>query len=115
MIPFLINELTIAMNPVKVYEYLAAGKPVVSTDLPEVRSFGPVCKLARTEEEFLQYTAMFVSETARPAGQHMLAERCRALARDHDWQQRVHEISRLLALRLRREISSLVLECGDLY
>src|SRR4029078_13293068 len=34
--PFRINELTLAANPLKVREYLAAGLPVVSTDIPEV-------------------------------------------------------------------------------
>jgi len=38
IIPFLITTLTRATNPVKVYEYLSAGKPVVSTDLPELAS-----------------------------------------------------------------------------
>lgn len=35
--PFSINDLTLAANPLKVREYLAAGLPVVSTDIPEVR------------------------------------------------------------------------------
>ncbi|HEX3100187.1 MAG TPA: glycosyltransferase, partial [Pyrinomonadaceae bacterium] len=35
--PFAINELTLAANPLKVREYLAAGLPVISTDIPEVR------------------------------------------------------------------------------
>jgi glycosyltransferase involved in cell wall biosynthesis len=34
--PFAINELTLSANPLKVREYLAAGLPVVSTDIPEV-------------------------------------------------------------------------------
>jgi teichuronic acid biosynthesis glycosyltransferase TuaH len=36
LIPFKKNKITLATNPVKIYEYLAAGKPVVSTDIPEV-------------------------------------------------------------------------------
>ena len=36
MIPFKLTELTKATNPVKVYEYLAAGRAVVSSPLPEV-------------------------------------------------------------------------------
>ena len=35
-IPFIINELIKATHPVKVYEYLAAGKPVVTTKMPEI-------------------------------------------------------------------------------
>jgi UDP-galactopyranose mutase len=39
IIPFAVNELTRAVNPIKLREMLAAGCPVVSTDLFEVRSF----------------------------------------------------------------------------
>jgi glycosyltransferase involved in cell wall biosynthesis len=38
LIPFRVNEANRALNPVKALEYLAAGVPVVSTDLPDVRS-----------------------------------------------------------------------------
>lgn len=38
LIPFKINNITKAANPVKMYEYLASGKPVIATDLPEVRN-----------------------------------------------------------------------------
>lgn len=38
IIPFLINSITIATNPIKMYEYLASGKPVVSTNLPEAKN-----------------------------------------------------------------------------
>jgi GT2 family glycosyltransferase/glycosyltransferase involved in cell wall biosynthesis len=37
LIPFKLTDLTRATNPVKIYEYLCAGKPVVATDLPELR------------------------------------------------------------------------------
>lgn len=52
IIPFYKNELTLATNPVKVYEYLAAGKPVVSVDLPELNMMSDVVYLASTREEF---------------------------------------------------------------
>lgn len=34
IIPFLVNELTSNMNPLKIWEYLASGKPIISVDLP---------------------------------------------------------------------------------
>jgi hypothetical protein len=77
---------------------------VVSTDLAEVHSFGSVCKIAHTGEEFLQYTETFINETASTDRQRTLAEHCRAQVRDHDWQQRVREISNLLELRLPRKL-----------
>lgn len=39
LIPFVVNELTLAVNPIKLREYLSAGVPVVSTALPELRVF----------------------------------------------------------------------------
>jgi len=36
VIPFVVSPLTIATNPVKLYEYLAAGCPIVATPLPEL-------------------------------------------------------------------------------
>jgi len=39
IIPFHVNELTMAVNPIKLREMLAAGCPVVSTALPEVESY----------------------------------------------------------------------------
>ncbi len=51
-IPFLRNKLTIAMNPVKLYEYLSAGKPVVSVELPEVNIYPGYYYPVRTRDEF---------------------------------------------------------------
>ena len=42
LIPFLISSMTEAVNPVKVYEYLAAGKPVLATPLPELMPLSDV-------------------------------------------------------------------------
>jgi glycosyltransferase involved in cell wall biosynthesis len=42
IIPFLIGQVTNATNPVKMYEYLASGKPVVSTNIPEARNIPSV-------------------------------------------------------------------------
>lgn len=38
-IPFKLNDLTLATNPVKFYEYVSAGKPVVSVALPELAPY----------------------------------------------------------------------------
>ncbi len=46
LIPFVLNELTDAVNPIKLREYLSAGLPVVSTALPEVVALGAVDGLA---------------------------------------------------------------------
>jgi glycosyltransferase involved in cell wall biosynthesis len=50
LIPFKINRLTEAVNPIKLREYLAAGRPVVSTPLPEVSQYGDVVTIASRED-----------------------------------------------------------------
>ncbi|WP_020559655.1 glycosyltransferase, partial [Thiofilum flexile] len=54
LLPFKIIPLTLATNPVKIYEYLSAGKPVVSVDLPEIAQFDGHVLRASTSNEFLQ-------------------------------------------------------------
>ncbi len=50
ILPFKLNELTRAVDPVKVYEYLSQGKPVVATPLPEVFSHREFIYLAPPED-----------------------------------------------------------------
>lgn len=42
IIPFEVRGVTRSAQPIKAYEYLAAGLPVVSTDLPEIRGLGDI-------------------------------------------------------------------------
>lgn len=53
LLPFKVIPLTLATNPVKVYEYLSAGKPVVSVDLPEMQQFDDLVRVAQDTEGFL--------------------------------------------------------------
>ena len=52
LIPFKTNELIRSTNPIKVYEYLAGGKPVVSTPIPELEKM-PFVYLSKNPEEFV--------------------------------------------------------------
>jgi len=53
IIPFLLNPLTRSINPTKLLEYLAAGKPVVSTAIPDVeRFYGEIVKIGKDKVEF---------------------------------------------------------------
>jgi glycosyltransferase involved in cell wall biosynthesis len=48
LVPFTINRLTVGVNPIKLREYLAAGRPVVATPLPELVGYGDVVTIADT-------------------------------------------------------------------
>lgn len=56
IIPFLRNDLTESIYPLKINEYLAAGQSVVTTNFSDdIASFKEVIWLANTHEEFLSY------------------------------------------------------------
>lgn len=54
LLPFVINELTLASNPLKLREYLAAGLPVISSAIPEAERLAGLVEIASTDQEFLQ-------------------------------------------------------------
>ncbi|TCP64589.1 glycosyltransferase [Baia soyae] len=54
LIPFRINAITLATNPIKAYEYLASGKPVISTALPECRTMCPYIDVAENMRHFVE-------------------------------------------------------------
>jgi glycosyltransferase involved in cell wall biosynthesis len=72
LIPFKLNELTHAVNPIKLREYLAAGLPVVSTPLPEVKLYDKLVHLAEGPDAF--ETACAAALATDPAGRTALHE-----------------------------------------
>jgi glycosyltransferase involved in cell wall biosynthesis len=52
IMPYADLAVTRAMQPLKLKEYLATGKPVVTSDLPACREWSDCCDLARTPAEF---------------------------------------------------------------
>jgi len=86
-IPFVVNDLTRAIYPLKLHEYLAAGKPVVSTDLPEVRQFEDVVYIARNAEEFEQMIERALAEDCPELRQRRIE-----VARQNSWEVRAKAI-----------------------
>jgi glycosyltransferase involved in cell wall biosynthesis len=87
-IPFKLTPLTLATNPVKFYEYLSAGKPVVSIDLPELIPYAEDCYLARNAAEFLNQIDRALVERHDP---EKIARR-HDLAKANSWDFRVKTI-----------------------
>lgn len=52
-IPFLVNDITRATSPVKIFEYMAMHKPIVTTDMNECRKYDSVL-IGKNHEEFLE-------------------------------------------------------------
>ncbi len=83
IIPFKRTPLTEATNPVKAYEALAAGRPVVSVPLPEVVALAPLARVARDAEGFEREIIAALREQDPAA-----AARRRGFARRNTWQDR---------------------------
>ena len=62
LIPFKIIPLIEATHPVKIYEYFAAGKPVVATKMIELYPLIDMCYLADNKEDFLKKLDLAVNE-----------------------------------------------------
>lgn len=59
LMPFALNEATRCINPTKTLEYMATGKPIVSTAVPDVvRHFTPVVSVAHDQAGFLDAVAL---------------------------------------------------------
>jgi glycosyltransferase involved in cell wall biosynthesis len=87
--PFHISRLTLNFNPLKVREYLAAGLPVVSTDLPEVAILDH-CRIGRDHAGFL---AQLQSALQSPGPSREISDTMQT----ESWDSRLVEIERYLA------------------
>jgi len=88
LLPFKVIPLTLATNPVKAYEYLSAGKPVVTVDLPEMVQFKDLVYRAQTQQDFLSAIRVALSET----GSGSQATRRKAFAREQTWAHRANTL-----------------------
>jgi glycosyltransferase involved in cell wall biosynthesis len=82
--PFRMNELTRNVSPLKFYEYLASGKPIVTVDMPGIRDFADVVEVAHTPEEFTPCIVKALHEET----EEKKAERLRR-AKENSWESRV--------------------------
>ncbi len=83
MLPFRVIPLTLATNPVKVYEYLSAGKTAVSIDLPELKQFEG---LVETASDYQSFAAKIGACLKAPSAQQIAARQ--AFAAEQTWDHR---------------------------
>lgn len=91
VIPFKINRLTINVNPVKMYEYLATGRPVVSSPLPEVKRYEGLVEIGETREEWIKAIEKALREDATEKSHAR-----KQLARENSWDARWEKVSGLI-------------------
>ena len=98
VIPYRMNRQVRHASPLKLREYLATGKPVVSVPTPEVERFVPHVRLARTAEEFLQA----VEQSLRLDDERARGARMEAV-RGMSWDARLDEVLEVVCAGLARK------------
>jgi glycosyltransferase involved in cell wall biosynthesis len=93
LLPSVMNRYTRGMFPMKFFEYLGAGCPVVGTQLPALRAFRDVADLAGTPAEFVAAVERVAHGQAPP-----LEERL-AVAREHTYERRTMRMMQLVEAR----------------
>lgn len=78
-------------NPLKMFEYMAAGKPIVSVAIQELEQYSDVVSIASTPEEFCR---LLQWELEHDTEQRRLKRI--EIARQHDWDQNVSALSGLI-------------------
>ena len=99
LMPFAINESTEFISPTKTLEYMAAGKPIVSTPIHDVRAmFGELVAIAGDADAFISgcRAALAESEGERTVRE----ERMRACVREHSWDAAAGKVRDALAAAL---------------
>lgn len=87
ILPHHVTELTHSMNPMKLYEYLGAGKPVVSTPIAGREAFPDLIRAASTPEAFVKAVEDALAFDSKEREQQRIA----AVA-NHTWRNRVDSI-----------------------
>ncbi|HRN51899.1 MAG TPA: glycosyltransferase [Gemmatimonadaceae bacterium] len=97
IIPYVISGWTVAVDPLKLLEYLAAGLPVVTTAIPEAAKYAGTVSVADSADKFVEAVRDALSRGRRDQAQG------RAIAQANRWERRADSfldiVSRVIADR----------------
>lgn len=91
LIPFKVNAITEATDPVKFYEYISQGKPVVAVRMPELFPYQDYMYIADDPNDFIAKVDLAVSEQDTALRENRIA-----LARQNTWRRRVNLIKQTI-------------------
>jgi len=104
IMPFALNEATEYINPTKALEYMATGRNIVSTAVPDVvRNFGSVVKIANSHDEFIDLCRDVAQKPDTEAIQRGVE-----MARANTWESIVQKLENHIADAVTKSAASLV-------
>jgi len=92
IIPYRTQSFQAAIFPLKTLEYLACGKPVVSTYLPELEEFKDVVRLSRTREEFIDNIELSLKNKG-------MIEKRKKVASGASWENMMREMLEIISAK----------------
>lgn len=104
LIPFLLTPLIEATDPVKIYEYFALGKPVVTTALPELSRYKDLLYFAKNNRQFIQKINIAMNENSSKKKLSRMNE-----AKQNTWSGRYLQIQNIIDTQIYPRLSVVVL------
>ncbi len=102
MIPFKLNKLTKSIYPLKINEYLAAGRAVVATDFSvDIRSFSDIIDIGTSHDQFVQLIDKAIAENSTENIEHRVN-----VANSNTWTARVEQIWSIVDRKLSKQTVS---------
>jgi glycosyltransferase involved in cell wall biosynthesis len=95
LMPYLQNCHAEYISPLKLYDYLAAGLPIASLDIPAAREFSQYIHLTDNPRSFAQAVRAALADTTPERYQAR-----RNVAAQHTWEARVEQLSDLIQAQL---------------
>lgn len=91
--PYRVDSIAENCSPLKLYEYMAAGLPVVSTDMPEARKFPGIVDVARSYDAFGAAINSILDWQPEKRAERSQAAKEESL--NHSWESRFLEVDRI--------------------
>lgn len=98
LIPFIRDPLSDKVDPIKVYEYLALGKPVVAINLPELEKMRALIYLAKDDNQFIAMTKQAAFEN-NPE----IRDKRIQYAKENSWDARVDDLTKIITAHLNQK------------
>ncbi len=91
IMPYKMNRFMQSVNPNKMYQFMAAGVPIVSTPIPEVLRFSDVISIARDATDFARQIESCLDQQNSSRRERMIS-----LASKESWDERVKMVLNLI-------------------
>jgi glycosyltransferase involved in cell wall biosynthesis len=86
-IPFVLNDVTASTSPIKLFEYMAGGRPIVTTDLRECRKYRSV-RIGKSHDDFIRLVDDAIARKVDAGEASLLARE----ADENSWSRRVMDL-----------------------